>query len=263
MGEKSGVEWCDHSFSINWGCEQVPQVNGLPSACDNCYAKTLSERWKFDVWGKDKPRRMLSEHHWNEPFRWNRKAEKAKERKRVFCGPMNDICEDRRDLDPLRERLIAIIEQTPWLDWMLLTKRPFLYKRFFPWKVWPKNAWAGTTTEHQYWFDHRMKALKEVPAEVHFVSAEPLFTPIDISAHLKDLQWVITGTESGIKARMGTQESWIRSLKDQCVGAGIPFFYKQWTVPIPTMPFNKVIPTPELDGRIWVEFPKSPAGQAA
>lgn len=262
MGEFSGVEWTHHSFSINWGCEEIPQVNGLPSACDNCYARAVAARWKFDVWGKDKPRRMLSEHHWNEPIRWNRKAEAAGLRKRVFCGPMNDICEDRRDLDPLRRMLIELIEKTPWLDWLLLTKRPFLYRRFFPWKEWPKNAWAGTTTEHQYWFDHRMKALAQVPAAIKFISAEPLFSQIDISAHVKDLQWVITGSESGQKARP-TQEAWIRNLKDQCVGAAIPFFYKQFTVPVPTMPFNKVIPTPELDGRTWVEFPKSAVENAA
>lgn len=248
MGENSGVEWCDHSFSLNWGCTEIPQINGLPSACDNCYARTLAHRWHFDVWGKDAPRRMLSEHHWNDPIRWNRKAEKEGRRKRVFCGPMNDICEDRRDLDPLRQRLISLIEQTPWLDWLLLTKRPFLYRRFFPWKKWPKNAWAGTTTEHQYWFDHRMKALADVPADLRFISAEPLFEPIDISEYKDSIHWVITGCESGAKARP-TQDDWVRQLRDQCIRSGIPFFHKQASIN------GKIVGTPELDGRQWMEFP--------
>lgn len=248
MAEKSGVEWCDHSFSINWGCEEIPQVNGLPSACDLCYARILAHRWGFEVWGKKAPRRMLSEHHWNEPARWNRKAEKAAQRKKVFCGPMNDICEDRRDLDPLRQRLIGIVERTSWLDWLMLTKRPFLYRRFFPWDRWPKNAWAGTTTEHQYWFDHRMKALAQVPAEIRFISAEPLFEPIDISAYKESIDWVITGCESGPGARP-TQEDWVRKLRDQCTAAGIPFFYKQAVIN------GKIVGTPKLDGKEWVEFP--------
>lgn len=251
MGEKSGVQWCHHSFSINWGCTEIPQVNGKFSACDFCYARTLSNRWGFKVWGKDAPRRAMSEHYWNEPFRWNRKAAKAGEHRRVFCGPMNDICEDRRDLDPYRERLIGIVEKTPWLIWLFLTKRPALYQKFFPWKKWPANVYAGTTTEHQYWFDHRMEHLAQVPADTRFISAEPLFEPINIEKYKSVLSWTITGSESGNQARI-TDWAWVRDLKDQCVEYGIPYFLKQMTLPDKT-----VLHTPELDGRQWLQFPRT------
>lgn len=253
MAENSNIQWTHHSFSTHWGCTKIPQVDGRPSACDFCYAERDSHRWGHDVWGKDAPRRMMSDDYWKGPLKWNRKAQKTGERKRVFCSPMSDICEDRPDLDAVRTRLIETIEQTPFLDWLLLSKRPFLYTKFFPWKRWPRNVWAGTTTEDQHWFDHRMKALAQVPADIRFVSAEPLFSKVDISAHAKDLQWVITGSESGWKARI-TEEEWIRDLKNQCVGAGIPFFYKQFT-----KPDRSLIHTPELDGRTWLEVPATKA----
>lgn len=256
MAEKSGIQWTQASFSPWWGCVEIPEVEGRPGACTNCYARTLAHRWGHEVWGKDAPRKTMSEHYWNDPIRWNRKAQKTGKRLRVFCAPMADVFEDRRDLDPSRERLWDLIIKTPMLDWLLLTKRPWLMRKFTPdyWvDRWPSNIWAGTTTEDQHWFDHRMDALSRIPAKIRFVSAEPLFQSIDISKYSKYLDWVITGSESGWKARL-TEESWIRSLKEQCVRAGIPFFYKQFT-----MPDKTVIHTPELDGRTWLEVPDSPA----
>jgi len=256
MGETSGIQWTNATFNPWWGCTKIPQVDGRPSACDFCYAERDSKRYGHDVWGHDAPRRELSEHNWNNPIRWNRKAEKEGKRLRVFSASMADIFEDRRDLDAWRERLWKVIAITPMLDWLLLTKRPWLMSRFTPesWKEgWPANVWAGTTTEDQHWFDQRMAALSKVPAKIRFVSAEPLFQSIDISQYSKHLSWVITGSESGWKARI-TEESWIQALKEQCVRAGIPFFYKQFT-----MPDKTVIHTPELDGRTWLEVPDSPA----
>lgn len=253
MSEFSEIQWTHGSFNPWWGCEKIAQVNERPSACDFCYAERDSHRWGFEVWGPGTPRRFFGDKHWNEPLRWNKKAEEAKIRKRVFTASFGDICEDRRDLDPSRERLMRLVEATPWIDWLFLSKRPWFYNRFFPWKVWPKNVWAGTTTEDQHWFNFRMTALAKVPAVLRFVSAEPLFSAIDISGRTQDLHWIITGGESGVKARFSDIEH-IRNLKEQSVAAKIPFFYKQFL-----LPDKSVDHSPQLDGRTWLEVPRAPA----
>lgn len=248
MGEKSGIQWTDNTFSPWHGCTKIPQVDGKPSACDFCYAERDSHRWGFDLWGKDADRRVMGEHTWNNPRRWNKKAEKAGVRTKVFCASMSDVFEDRRDLDEHRERLWKLIEETPHLDWQLLTKRPALMTKFAPWKTWPDNVWAGTTTENQHWADHRLEHLAKVPARIRFISAEPIFEPIDIRKWLPMLSWVITGGESGPHARPA-DIAWVKSLRDQCVEAGVPFFFKQWTKA------GSIDHAPMLDGRLWREFP--------
>lgn len=254
MGEISSIQWTHGSFNPWWGCEKIAQVDGRPSACDFCYAERDSHRWGHNVWGHGTTRRLFGDKHWNEPIHWNEKAKKAGTRKRVFTASFGDICEDRRDLDPLRERLMGVVDDTPWIDWLFLSKRPWFYNRFFPWKNgWPKNVWVGTTTEDQHWFDFRMDALAKVPAVLRFVSAEPLFSKINIARHASSLHWVITGGESGAQARFSDIEH-IRDLKEQSVAAKIPFFYKQFLLP------NKHVDhSPELDGRTWLEVPNSPA----
>jgi protein gp37 len=253
MSEFSAIQWTHGSFNPWWGCTKIAQVEGRQSACDFCYAERDSRRWGNDVWGLTAPRKFFGDKHWNDPVKWNKKAEKDGQRKRVFTASFGDICEDRRDLDQPRERLMKLVEATPWIDWLFLSKRPWFYSRFFPWKEWPNNVWAGTTTEDQHWFNHRMDALAKVPAVLRFVSAEPLFSRIDISAHLKNLHWVITGGESGASARFSDIEH-IRDLKDQCVTARIPFFYKQFL-----LPNRHVDHSPKVDGRTWLEVPASPA----
>ena len=147
---------------------------------------------------------------------------------------MADIFENRRDLDPWRQRLWPIIEQTPWLDWLLLTKRPQHIGRFAPWdKAWPDNVWLGTTAENQYWADRRLTELMCYPAKVRFTSCEPLLGPIDLRSWLAQavtghgLNWVIAGGESGAKSRP-MNPAWAESLRDQCQEADVPFHFKQW-----------------------------------
>ena len=253
MGEDSGIQWTTNTFNPWWGCTKIPQVNAKPSACDFCYAERDSKRWDFHVWGKDAPRRWMSESYWNKPLKWNKKAKETKSRPRVFCASMAYVFEDRRDLDPWREKLWKLIEATPNLDWLLLTKRPALIMPMVPWKEIPDHVAVGTTTESQHWFDHRVGILSKVPARIRFVSAEPLFEPIVMGELGKSLHWVISGSESGrhVTAERLTSEAWLRQLKDECVANKTPFFYKQFT-----LPNMNVIHTPELDGRTWQEFPE-------
>ena len=119
MGANSKIEWCRHSFSPWEGCERVSR------ACAHCYAAERDKHWHGGRhWGIASERLLHTDAYWRQPIRWNREALAAGERHRVFCASLSDVFEDRRDLDQERCRLFALIEQTPSLTWMLLTKRP-------------------------------------------------------------------------------------------------------------------------------------------
>ena len=221
-----------YSFNPWWGCVRVSP------ACEHCYAETWAKRFGVE-WGVKAERRPASEKVWASPLRWNKAAQKAGVRARVFCASMADVFEDRRDLDVHRLRLFDIIAITPWLDWQLLTKRPEAVMRLVPeaWNFygWPKNVWIGTTVEDQRRADERIPHLLAIPAVVRFLSCEPLLGPVDFrkvpgfNRVGLDLSrwWIIAGGESGSGAR-AMHPAWARTLRDLCVNAGVPFFFKQW-----------------------------------
>lgn len=227
MAKNSKIEWTHHTFNPWWGCTRVSP------ACRHCYAEALAHRFGLDVWGKGSERRLLSDTYWRQPLAWNRQAEASRTRARVFCASMADVFEDLRQLDPVRDRLWALIAKTPHLDWLLLTKRPEVVGRLVPWReAWPTNVWLGTTIENQKWADRRAPALLQYPAAVRFVSCEPLLGPVDLSPWLSDersrsINWVIAGGESGHHARPSNPE-WFQSLRDQCRAHAVAFHFKQW-----------------------------------
>ena len=230
MAKDSAIEWTHHTFNPWWGCTKVSP------GCKNCYAETWAKRLGQSLWGVRAPRRQFSDAHWKEPLAWHAAAVRRGERQRVFCASMADVFEDRRDLDASRDRLWALIADTPSIDWLLLTKRPDNAERLAPWRgSWPHNVWLGATAENQRWLDRRMRELASTRAQVIFLSCEPLLGPLDFSAwidraHKGDarmVDWVIAGGESGGKARPMNPE-WVRSIRDQCVDAGIRFHFKQY-----------------------------------
>jgi protein gp37 len=207
----------------------------------------------------------MSAKYWREPLRWNRKG-----RARVFSGSMCDVFEAhpepevRAMQDAARDRLWELIEGTPDLTWMLLTKRPGNIAGLAPATGFPRNVWLGTSVEDQTSADERIPQLLAVPAAVHFLSCEPLLGPVDLNGpadqdghrrrltywltgrpewgatettatglQLSSLEtgakigWVIAGGESGRKARP-VDQLWVRSLRDQAVAARVPFHFKQW-----------------------------------
>lgn len=200
----------------------------MSPACKFCYAESWAKRLGEPVWGAQAERRFFGDRHWAEPIQWNKESQKTGERSRVFCASMADIFEDREDLDIHRERLWKLIEATPALDWLLLTKRPDRARICTPWgNNWPQNIWLGTTTENQEWADKRLPALAEIPATVRFISAEPLLGPLSLRGWTDAIDWVITGGESGPRARPSSP-SWFLSLLNECMTADIPFHFKQW-----------------------------------
>jgi protein gp37 len=224
VAKDSDIEWTHHTFNPWWGCVK------LSPACAHCYAETWARRFGDELWGGDAPRRFFSEHHWREPLRWNSEADRQGIRARVFCASMADVFEPRRDLDPWREKLWALIEKTPHLDWLLLTKRPGHIKNVYPWAHNPReNVWLGTTAENQRWATRRIERLIAVDAHVRFLSCEPLLSAVDLRPWLnqRHIDWVIAGGESGHEARP-THPNWIRALRDQCRAHDVPFHFKQW-----------------------------------
>jgi len=204
----------------------------------------MSNRWGHKVWGADAPRRFFGEHHWNEPVRWNLAAEHAGERHRTFPS-MCDPFERREDLDAPRRRMFELIDQTPWLDWLLVTKRPENILSMWPGGIdgYRSNVWLLTSTENQEAANQRIPPLlacrRLVP--VLGLSAEPLLGPIDLDkalgcgdsthrgqgdANCDGLDWVIGGGESGPGARP-CETAWLLSLVSQCRSAAVAPYVKQ------------------------------------
>lgn len=223
MGANSKIEWTTHTFNPWWGCTKVSE------ACKHCYAETWAKRVGQNIWGPKPQRRFMSETHWKQPLKWNRDADGAQERPRVFCASMADVFEHRDELLQHRLRLFELIEKTPNLDWLILTKRPQNVKKMVNWThEWPTNVWLGVTIELQKRADELLPYLDEIPAKVRFISAEPLLGPLSIQSWLgTTIDWVITGGESGPKARPASPE-WFRSLHSQCMERKVPFHFKQW-----------------------------------
>jgi protein gp37 len=240
VGEVTGIAWTHHTFSAWEGCAKVS------AGCKHCYAETRNERFHGGKhWGADAPRLMRSESYWREPLKWARAARAAGERRRVFCSSLADVFEDRPDLEAPRARLFSIIEATPELDWLLLTKRPENMHRLVPlsWRNrWPSHVWAGTTAENMEMLEQRSRWLRLIPARVRFLSCEPLLEALDINSisrlnrnadeHTDGINWVIVGGESGPKARP-YNVNWGANIIRQCREAGVPVFHKQvgsaWT----------------------------------
>lgn len=272
MAKDSKIEWTHHTFNPWWGCAKVSP------ACKHCYAEAWAKRVGSAVWGKDAERRFFGDTHWNEPVRWNREAERDGIRRRVFCASMADVFERRAELKLWRERLWKLIEESPALDWLLLTKRPHNVRSMVPWgDDFPSNVWLGCTAENQAWADKRLPSLLEVPAKVRFLSCEPLLGPLDLSQYLstdssKSIHWVIAGGESGAHSRPMNPE-WVRALRNQCLRSKVAFHFKQWGHWVPeellTEQQKNVIVFDghrlaavgkgragrSLDGRTWDEFP--------
>jgi protein gp37 len=249
MGAHTAIEWTDNTFNPWWGCVKISP------GCAHCYAETLSKRTGNAVWGGDAPRRFFGDKHWGEPVAWNAAAQKGGARQRVFCASMADVFEDREDLDAPRQRLFDLIDATPSLTWLLLTKRPQNITRLMQrisngnfGEAWNfrdhmPNVWLGTTVEDQQRADERIPELLKIRARVQFLSCEPLLGEVDVAKWLvpdvcldnlaaddplaRTVSWVICGGESGPGARPMKPE-WARSLRDQCAAADVPFFFKQW-----------------------------------
>ncbi|ABE29873.1 phage Gp37/Gp68 family protein [Paraburkholderia xenovorans LB400] len=230
MSENSKIEWTDHTFNSWEGCQKVSP------GCDHCYAEARNARFAGGSainWGPGAPRRRTSAANWRKPLQWNANhasffAEHGR-RQRVFCASLADVFDN--DVDPKwRIDLFDLIELTPNLDWLLLTKRIGNVMRMLKshdWCAGQWNVWLGATFVDRDEMLRDAGKLLAVPARVRFWSVEPMLGDLgEIPLNLMP-DWVICGGESGPNARpMSIQ--WARSLRDQCAAAGVPFLFKQW-----------------------------------
>jgi len=251
MAENSKISWTHHTFNPWEGCQKVGP------GCDHCYAESRNARFGGGTavnWGPGAPRRRTSASNWAKPVKWNAEAARLGVRYRVFCSSLADVF-DNAVPNEWRDDLFKLIEATPHLDWLLLTKRignvgnmlpvPFDFDRHYP------NVWLGITVVNQGEAYRDIPKLLGIPAARRFLSMEPLLGPVDlrciplgghghhefdpiITANVLDrpyfapeINWVIVGGESGPKARP-MHPQWARSLRDQCQSAGVPFHFKQW-----------------------------------
>ena len=200
-------------------------VTGLrPLLCRNDEQSPTSQEEirRTALVGSEAMRRIAEDEKWEEPLDWNRVAEKRNTRAQVFCGSMCDVMEDRRDLDASGCACIRLIEQTPFLDWILVTKRPEKFSKFLPqsWRTSPRhNVWLMTTCENQEWADKRIPELMKVPAVVYGISVEPMLGPITLPANIFGIGTFRLGNQrrrTGSAARP-TQQKWLTDLRDQCV----------------------------------------------
>jgi protein gp37 len=278
MAKNSHIEWTNHTFNPWWGCHKVSP------ACDNCYAESWAKRVGQALWGHTAPRRFFGDSHWREPLKWNQQAIVEGTRARVFCASMADVFEDQSSLTHERERLWNLIDQTPNLDWLLLTKRPQHVLSMAPWgNDWPQNVWIGTSVENQKLAELRLPHLLAVPAAIRFLSCEPLLGPLDLRSWFKrrsynPIDWVIAGGESGPHSRP-MHPDWATGLLRQCQRAKVPFHFKQWghwapadlttvlgqkTVlavdderPVPMIAVGKKLAGRVLKGTTWDNLPRT------
>lgn len=285
MGKDSKISWTNHTFNPWWGCTKID------AGCKNCYAKTLAARFGY-AWGAEATLRTFGMKHWAEPLKWDREAKESGVRARVFCGSMCDVFERRAGLvggvqDAARSRLWELIDKTPHLDWLLLTKRPENVVAMMPGGM-RKNVWVGASASNREDLARVAKALVRIPAAVRFLSLEPLLEELaqDLRPwlgydswrgsvacpHGRDpwtrceicedkmppespgwaalgVQWVITGCESGPNARPMEHE-WAAGVWRQCLDAGVPFFFKQETIR------GKLDKCPTLGGETWRQMPE-------
>ena len=252
MSEHTNIEWCDSTFNPWLGCTKVSP------GCDHCYAERSTPARTLGVmWGWGEPRRRTGPANWALPKRWNAAhAEffaKHGRRQRVFCASLADVFDN--DVAPAwRVDLFQLIEATPQLDWLLLTKRIGNAARMFDQVAralcmldangaarWPANVWLGTSVVNQAEAYREVPKLLAIPARVRWLSLEPLLGPVtvfsDITGELLlepgdsmnpgSIDWIVAGGESGPNARP-MHPAWACSLRDQCAAAGVPFLFKQW-----------------------------------
>lgn len=234
MGDNSSIEWTDATWNPVTGCTKVSP------GCKNCYAERLAIRLK--AMGNPRYRNgftiTLHADQIGLPLRW-------RQPKRIFVNSMSDLFHEAVP-EVFIQRVFEVMERADWHVFQVLTKRAERLAALAPRLPWPANVWQGVSVENARYVS-RIRHLASVPAAVKFLSIEPLLGAIP-ALPLTNIDWVIVGGESGPGHRPVAQE-WIRDIRDQCLDADVPFFFKQWGGATPKSGGRT------LDGRRWDQMP--------
>lgn len=266
MGKTTGITWTHSTFNGWIGCTHAPLADGSTNPlCDCCYAERENGHWKWNggLWGPGAPRKLTSINYWNEPFRWDKQAAASGEPWRVFAFSLADVfdveapawpedrqlpglgaCDTIRDLFSsgfssrselsMPARVIffrEVVDKTPNLTWLILTKRyeqaAELLRFMYGARV-PRNIWVIFSAGTQQTLNEAMLWLPQIDASVRGISAEPLLGDMDFRPYFerKQIDWVITGGESGPKARK-MDLAWEATIRYQCGDYGVAYFLKQ------------------------------------
>lgn len=218
MSDQTRIEWTDATWNPIRGCTKISP------GCAHCYAETFAERFRgvpdhpyeqgFDL--RTVPAKLA------EPLRWRTP-------KMVFVNSMSDLF--HRDVEEAYiHEVVRIMRRADWHTYQVLTKRSERMRDLLngPLREAAEAAhiWWGVSVENRRDGLPRVDDLRAAPARTRFLSVEPLLEDLG-RLDLSGIHWVILGGESGPGARPMRPE-WVESIRDQCAGAGVPFFFKQW-----------------------------------
>ena len=216
------------------GCTKVS------SGCKHCYAERMSKR--LQAMGQPNYRNgfklTLHENALEKPLEW-------KKPQMIFVNSMSDLFHKDVPVEFVLE-VFDVMKRAHWHTFQVLTKRAERLEELSPQIEWPENVWMGVSVENQD-YTFRIDHLRSTGAKVKFLSLEPLLGPLH-NLNLKNINWAIVGGESGPGARP-LERVWVTEIRDQCLRAGVPFFFKQWGGT------NKKKAGRELEGRTWDEMP--------
>lgn len=234
MGANSTIEWTESTWNPLTGCTKISP------GCKNCYAERMALRLR----AMGQPNYVngfaltLHEQALELPLTW-------KKPQMIFVNSMSDLF--HHDVpETFVQSVFGVMRAASWHTFQVLTKRSRRLAALDGAIDWPDNVWMGVSVENaDYMF--RVVDLLTTGAKTKFLSLEPLLGPLS-HLHLNGIDWVIVGGESGPHARPMRKE-WVTEIRDQCLDAGVPFFFKQWGG------FNKKAAGRSLDGREWDEMP--------
>jgi protein gp37 len=236
MAQASSIEWTEATWNPVTGCTKISP------GCAHCYAERMAKRLR--AMGQPRYRNgfrlTLQPDVLDVPLRWKRP-------RMVFVNSMSDLFHKHVPAEFIA-KCFAVMQKASQHTFQVLTKRPERAAKLAGRLPWPPNVWMGTSIESAAYVP-RIFPLRETPARIRFLSLEPLLGPIP-RLPLQGIGWVIVGGESGPRARP-MQPRWVFQLRDRCVEAGVPFFFKQWGG------MHKCKSGRTLEGQLWSEMPRA------
>ena len=233
---QSRIEWTESTWNPLTGCTKISP------GCKHCYAERMAKR--LHAMGQpnyvNNFKLTMHPQALEKPLEW-------KTPQVIFVNSMSDLFHKDVPLEFIQQ-VFDVMKRAHWHQFQVLTKRSERLLELSPKLEWTDNIWMGVSVENaDYTF--RIDHLRKTGAKTKFLSVEPLLGPIP-KMNLKGINWVIVGGESGPGARPLERE-WVVGIKDQCLKAKVPFFFKQWGG------VQKKKAGRLLDGRTWDEMPKS------
>jgi len=236
MATKSSIEWTESTWNPITGCAKISP------GCKHCYAERMALRLK--AMGQPNYRNgfklTLQENALELPLHW-------KKPQTIFVNSMSDLFHKDIPVDFVL-RIFNVMTRAYWHQFQILTKRSDHLLKLDPLLPWAPNIWMGVSVENEH-YSFRIDHLRQTRAHIKFLSLEPLLGPLT-NLNLSKIDWVIVGGESGPGARPMESE-WVMEIRDQCLNAEVPFFFKQWGG------VRKKRTGRELEGRTWDQMPMS------